>query len=80
MVHSSCQVLNGAFAKFIHSEDVVVNVGDAIDVVFKHINAEGVMEFYGETEKTSYGNFCDSIYADLHNLALSTHIVLTDKD
>lgn len=44
VVHSSCQVLNGAFAKLIHSEDVVVAVGDAIDVVLKDIDAEGVME------------------------------------
>lgn len=51
VVHSSCQVLNGAFAEFIHPEDVVVYVGDAIDVVFKHIDAEGMMEFCGETEK-----------------------------
>lgn len=44
VVHSGRQVLDGAFAKFIHSEDVVVDVGDAVDVVLKDVDAEGVME------------------------------------
>lgn len=44
VVYSSCQVLNGAFAKLIHSEDVVVDVRDPVDVVLKHVDAEGLME------------------------------------
>lgn len=50
MVHPSCQVLNGAFAKLIHSEDVVVDVGDSINVVLKDIDAEGVIELCVETK------------------------------
>lgn len=44
MVHPSGQILNGASAKFIHPEDVVVDVGHAVHVVLKHINAEGLMQ------------------------------------
>lgn len=52
VVHAGCQVLNGTFAKFIHSEDVVVDVGDPVDVVFEHVNAEGMVDFCVETERT----------------------------
>lgn len=38
-----------ASAKFIHSEDVVVDVGDAVDVVLKDIDAERVLEFCVDT-------------------------------
>lgn len=51
MVQSGRQVLNGAFAKLIHSEDLVVNVGDAVDVVLKDIDAEGLVELCVETEE-----------------------------
>lgn len=63
MVHSNCQVLNRAFTKLIHSEDVVVDVGNAIDVVFKDIDAEGVMELCVKTERACYRN-TDSIVLD----------------
>lgn len=53
VVHSSGQVLNRAFSKLIYSENVVVDVGDAIDVVFKDIDAEGVMELCANTEDMS---------------------------
>lgn len=53
VVHSSCQVLNRAFAKLIYSEDIVVDIGDAIDVVFKDVDAEGVMELCVKTEDMS---------------------------
>lgn len=49
VIYSGCQVLDGAFAKFVHPEDVIVDVGDAIDVVLKHIDAEGLMELWVET-------------------------------
>lgn len=74
VVHSSCQVLNGAFAKLIHSEDVVVAVGDAIDVVLKDIDAEGVMEHCEGTEETCYGRFTDSIPAKMSILAFSSQM------
>ena len=45
MVHPSCKVLNGTFAELIHSEDVVVDVRDAVDVVLEHIDAEGMTDF-----------------------------------
>lgn len=51
VVHSSCQVLDGAFAKLIDSEDVVVDVGDAVDVVLKDVYAEGLMELCVSTER-----------------------------
>lgn len=66
VVHSSCQVLNRAFAKLIHSEDVVVDVGDAVDVVLKDIDAEGVMEHCAETERTCCGSFTDRVHAKIH--------------
>ena len=44
MVQSSCQVLNWASAELIHSEHIVVCVGDAINVVFKDVNTEGMIE------------------------------------
>lgn len=53
MVHSSGQVLNRAFAKLIYSENVVVDVGDAVDVVFKDVDAEGVMELCAKAEDMS---------------------------
>lgn len=53
MVHSSGQVLNRAFAKLIYSENVVVDVGDTIDVVFKDIDAEGMMELCAKAEDMS---------------------------
>ena len=54
MIHPSCQVLDWAFTKLIHPEHVVVDVGDAVDVVFKDIDAEGLMELCGSMERTRY--------------------------
>lgn len=55
VVHPSCQVLDRAFAELVHPEHVVVDVGDAVDVVFKDVDAEGLMELCGLTERTRYG-------------------------
>lgn len=66
VVHSSCQVLNGTFAKLIYSEDVVVDVGDTIDIVLKDIDAEGVMEVCVETGWACYRSFTNSIHAKIH--------------
>lgn len=57
MIQSNCQVLNRTFAKFVHSKHVVVNVGDAIDIVFKYINSKGVMEICIETKQACYRKF-----------------------
>lgn len=46
VVHSDGQVLDGAFAKLVHSEDVVVHVCDAVDVVLEDVNAEGVTQLW----------------------------------
>lgn len=47
MVESSCKVGDGPITKLVNLEDAVVDVGDAIDVVFKNINAERVAEPWG---------------------------------
>lgn len=65
VVHSSCHILNGTFAKFIHSEDIVIDVGDTVDIVLKHVNAEGLMEFCAEIENTCYGCFSRNIQSML---------------
>lgn len=54
VIHSSCQVLSWAFAELIHPEHVVVDVGDAVDVVFKNVDTEGLMELCGSPERTCY--------------------------
>lgn len=54
MIHPGCQVLSWAFAELVHPEHVVVDVGDAVDVVFKNINAERLMELCGSPERTRY--------------------------
>lgn len=46
VVHAHRQVLDGAFAKLVHSEDVVVDVGDAVDVVLEDVDAEGVTQLW----------------------------------
>lgn len=46
VVHSNCQVLDGAFAKLVHSEDVVVDVCHAVDVVLEDVDAEGVTQLW----------------------------------
>lgn len=73
MVHSSCQILNGTFAKFIHSEDIVVDVGDTVDIVLKHVNAEGLMEVCVEIEKTHCECYSGNMRAKRHKFALSTN-------
>lgn len=62
VVHSSRQVLNGAFAELIHPEDVVVDVRDAINEVLEDVNAEGLMDPCAETERTCYRCFADSFH------------------
>lgn len=47
VIHPSGQVLDRPFAELIHPEHVVVDVGDAVDVVFKDVDAEGLMELCG---------------------------------
>ena len=44
VVHASGQILHGAFAKLVDPKHKVVDVGDAVDVVLKHVYAEGVVE------------------------------------
>ena len=46
VVDACGQVLHGALAKLVHSEDKVVDVGHAVDVVLKHVNAERVQEIW----------------------------------
>lgn len=54
MIHPGGQVLSWASPELVHPEHVVVDVGDAVDVVFKHIDAEGLMELWGSSERTRY--------------------------
>lgn len=54
MIHPCGQVLSWAFPELVHPEHVVVDVGDAVDVVFKHIDAEGLVELWGSSERTRY--------------------------
>lgn len=42
MVDASGEILHGAFAKLVDSEDKVIDVRDPIYVVLKYINAEGM--------------------------------------
>lgn len=49
VVHSDGQVLDGAVAKLVHSENVVVHVRDAIDVVLEDVDAEGVTQLWATT-------------------------------
>ena len=44
VVHAGGQVLCGAFAKLVDAEDDVINVGHAVNVVLKHIDAERMVE------------------------------------
>lgn len=46
VVHSDGQVLDGAFAELVHSEDVVVDVCDAVDVVLEDVDAEGMTQLW----------------------------------
>lgn len=55
VIHPGCQVLDRAFAEFIHPEHVVVDVGDAVDVVFEDVDTEGLMELCGSAERVRYG-------------------------
>lgn len=54
VVHPRGQVLDGASAELIHPEDVVVDVGDAVDVVLEDVDAEGLVELCGWTERARY--------------------------
>lgn len=42
MVQAPCQVDQGAVSKLMDLEDTIIDVGDAIDVILKNIDAEGV--------------------------------------
>lgn len=52
VVHSDGQVLDGTFAELVHSEDVVVHVRDAVDVVLEDIDAEGVTQLWVKSRVT----------------------------
>lgn len=52
VVHSCSQVLHGAFAILVDPEHKVVDVGDAIDVVLKHVNTERVVELWNKQDRT----------------------------
>lgn len=47
MVNASGQVLHGALAKLVDPEHKVINVGDAIDVVLKDVDAERMEQVWG---------------------------------
>lgn len=42
MAQAPCQVDQGAVSKLMDLEDTIIDVGDAIDVILKDIDAEGV--------------------------------------
>lgn len=42
VAQAPCQVDQGAVSKLMDLEDTIINVGNAIDVILKDINAEGV--------------------------------------
>lgn len=44
MAQAPCQVDQGAVSKLMDLEDTIIDVGDAIDVILKDIDAEGVTE------------------------------------
>lgn len=52
VVHSCGQVLHEAFAILVDPEHKVVDVGDAIDVVLKHVNTERVVELWNKQDRT----------------------------
>lgn len=41
------QVDQGAVSEFVDLEDTIIDVSDSIDVVLKHIDAEGVTQAWG---------------------------------
>lgn len=47
MVEPSREVGDGPIAKLVDLENAVVDVGDAVNVVLKNVNAEGVAESWG---------------------------------
>lgn len=47
MAQAPCQVDQGAVSKLMDLEDTIIDVGDAIDVILKDIDAEGVTEAWG---------------------------------
>lgn len=55
VIHPRCQVLDRAFAELIHPEHVVVDVGDAVDVVLKDVDTEGLTELCGEDTLWRWG-------------------------
>lgn len=58
VVHSDGQVLNWTFAEFVHSEDVVVDVRDAVDVVLEDVDAEGVTQLWVKCRVTVNVQHC----------------------
>lgn len=53
VVHSSCQVLHGAFTEFIYSEDLIVPVGDAVDGVLEDVDAEWMIKLWKKQKPTN---------------------------
>lgn len=42
MTQAPSKVNQGAVSKLVDLEDTIIDVSDSVDVVLKHINAEGV--------------------------------------
>ena len=42
VAQAPCQVDQGAVSKLMNLEDTIINVGDAVDVILKDVDAEGV--------------------------------------
>lgn len=47
MAQAPSQVDQGAVSKLVDLEDTIIDVSDAIDVILKHVDAEGVTEAWG---------------------------------
>lgn len=46
VVDASCEVFHCTLAEFVNTEYVVVDVGDAVDVILKDVDAEWVKQLY----------------------------------
>lgn len=53
MAQAPSQVDQGAVPELMDLEDTIIDVGDAIDVILKDINAEGVTQSWGEVRGDS---------------------------
>lgn len=52
VVDACGEILHFAFAKLVHSEDNVVDIGDAIYVVLKYVYAEWMQQIWTTSKRT----------------------------